>query len=82
MAEEDLQDVFRVGLDCLPENRRRILVVAVKGKGLESVQLPRTVREREIEDLEALGILGEGDRKGKLTEHVGELHSVAELGIE
>jgi hypothetical protein len=82
VAEQDLQDAFRVGLDSLPENRRRIIIAALKGKDLESVQLPRTVRERESEDLEALGILGEGDRKGTLTERVEELLNVATVKRE
>ena len=44
--------------------------------------LARTIRQREIEELEALSILGEGDRKGKLTESVEELLAVAALRLE
>jgi len=82
VAEQDLQDALRVGLDCLPENRRRLLLAAVKGQDLASVPLARTIRQREIEELEALSILGEGDRKGKLTESVEELLAVAALRLE
>jgi hypothetical protein len=82
VAEADLQDTMRVGLDCLAENRRRILLAAIKGRDLASISLARTVREREVENLEALGILGEGDRMGKLTERVEELLTVAALKLE
>ena len=44
--------------------------------------LARTIRQREIEELEALGILGEGDRQGKLTARVRELLAVAALKLE
>ena len=57
VAEQDLQDALRVGLDCLPENRRRLLLAALKGEDLSSVHMPHTVRDRETEELEALEIL-------------------------
>jgi hypothetical protein len=60
VAEPDLQDAFRVGLDCLPENRRRILVAIIKGHE-PPVSLARTVYDREVEDLQALGILSNDD---------------------
>jgi hypothetical protein len=57
VTEPDLQDALRVGLDCLPENRRRLLLAAVKGQDLALVPMPRTVRDREIEELQELGIV-------------------------
>jgi hypothetical protein len=57
VAEQDLQDSFRVGLDCLPERRRRIILAAVSREELNAIDIVRTVREREVEDLAALGIL-------------------------
>jgi len=57
VAEQDLQDTLRVGLDCVPEIRRRLLTAALKGDGLDSVTAPRTVKRRAIEDLVALHIL-------------------------
>jgi hypothetical protein len=82
VAEDDLQDAMRVGLDCLPETRRRIVLGAIQGRALASIPVARTVREREIENLEALGILGEDERKGKLTECVEELLAVAALRLK
>jgi len=57
VGEADLQDVFRVAFDCLPEVRRKILLAAIAGQDLQSVALPRTVRDRAAEELEALEIL-------------------------
>jgi hypothetical protein len=73
VAEQDLQDAFRVGLDCLPENRRRILSAAAGGRPFQSLALSRTVLEREIEDLKALHVLAEGDEVETLTERVAGL---------
>lgn len=82
VGEKDLQDVFRVALDCLPENRRRIILAAARGEDALSVQMTRSVLGREIEELEALGILGEGDRKGKLTQQAEGLFAVAAVELE
>jgi hypothetical protein len=60
VAEKDLQDAFRVGLDCLPENRRRLLLAAAEGQSVSALSIPETVRRRELEELEALGILQQG----------------------
>ena len=61
---------------------KSLVLAAIKGHDLASVPLARTVRERETEELEALGILGEGDRQGKLTARVRELLTVAALKLE
>ena len=82
VAEQDLQDAMRVGLDCLPDNRRGLVLAAIKGHDLASVPLARTVLQREIENLEALKILGEEDRKGKLSHRVTQLLAVAALKLE
>jgi hypothetical protein len=39
VAEEDLQDAFRVGLDCLPAQRRQILVAAIRNESLNAIPL-------------------------------------------
>ena len=57
VAEEDLQDVFRVGLDCLPEVRRQLLVCAIQGGDLSSVEVSRTTRDRALEELVELKVL-------------------------
>ena len=56
VGEQDLQDVLRVGMDCLPEHRRRLIVAALKGENANSVPMPSTVRERQVEELQALDI--------------------------
>jgi len=57
VTEAELHDGFRVALDCLPEYRRRLLKAVLADESVESVIIPRTVRERELEDLRELGIL-------------------------
>jgi hypothetical protein len=82
VAEPDLQDAFRVGLDCLPENRRRILLAIVKGQEASSVSLARTVYDREVEDLRALQILTEDKTDSpKLTGYVQRLLEASGLRL-
>ena len=57
VLEEDFEDSVRVGLDCLPENRRRLLEAAIKKEDLKGVSMPETVRRRDLEDLAALEVL-------------------------
>jgi hypothetical protein len=74
--EQDLQDALRVGLDCLPENRRRLLIAATKGIELTSVRMPYTVWQRELEELAALEIL-RADSPRKLTDRFERLLATA-----
>jgi hypothetical protein len=77
VEEQDLQDGFRVGLDCLPENRRRIVMAASAGQDLASIAIAPTMRFRAAEELEALGILGDkkqptlSDRAAQLLKKAG-----------
>jgi hypothetical protein len=78
VAEPDLQDAFRVGLDCLPDNRRKLLLAALADQDLNCVPMPRTVRRRELEELEALGLIEPvgvivEDCDWRLSEHVRRL---------
>ena len=57
VAEQDLQDAFRVGLDCLPNYRRQILVAAITGQSRDTLNIPRTMLGREEENLRELKIL-------------------------
>ena len=58
VSEQDLQDALRVGLDSLPEVRQRLLLAIARGEDVEALdRIPRTVRKRALEDLEALGML-------------------------
>ena len=63
VEEQDLQDAMRVGLDCLPENRRRLLLAVMRGENLLGVAMPETVRRRELEELEALEIIEKDQTK-------------------
>ena len=60
VTEADIQDAFRVGLDCLPGNRRGLVLAAFHGQSADSVRMPRTVIRREREELEELEILERG----------------------
>ena len=57
VEESDLQDAFRVALDSLPVNRRNLLVSIAREKSPDSVTLPRTIKNRELEELEALELI-------------------------
>lgn len=57
VAEEDLQDAFRVALDCLTDYRRRLFLAVAYGQDPEKVGIPKTMRQRALEELEELGIL-------------------------
>lgn len=72
VEEQDLQDGFRVGLDCLPENRRRILLAASSGQDFASPPIALTMRLRAAEELEALGIL-EDKKTLKLSDRLAQL---------
>jgi len=61
VGEPDLQDSFRVAFDSIPDNRRRLLVAIAQDRELDDRWLPRTVQEREIEELKALGLLSRSD---------------------
>jgi hypothetical protein len=56
VAESDLQDAFRVGLDSISDNRRRLLLSIVQGRDCGTVGLPRTIQSRELEELQALNL--------------------------
>ncbi|MDA2934060.1 hypothetical protein MYX82_06925 [Acidobacteria bacterium AH-259-D05] len=79
VAEEDLQDALRVGLDCLPEVRRKIFLAAIAGQDLKSVQMPGTTTDRTYEDLKELGILGDSKNPLKPTREIQSLLRTAKL---
>lgn len=80
-GEQDLQDAMRVGLDCIPDHRRRLLLAVWRGEDVDSVPMPRTLRKRELEDLEALQVL-QAASPARLTQQVERLLSTARLGPE
>jgi len=67
VKEQDLQDGFRVGLDCLPEQRRSIILALHNGTDVMVVPMPATVRKRVLEELEALEILNPREALGFTT---------------
>jgi hypothetical protein len=88
-TEEEFGDVVRVAFDCLPDARRRLLEAALRGEDPGGVSMARVVRLRELEELEALGILEpevrpgsamlgpEADRRWSLTARVRRLLTTA-----
>jgi hypothetical protein len=56
VEEPDLQDAFRVALDSISDNRRRLLLSIVQ-EDSKAVGLARTVMAREIEEVQALGLI-------------------------
>jgi hypothetical protein len=75
VAEDDLQDAFRVALDCLTDYRRRIFLAVAYGRNPEAVGIPKTMRQRALEELEELGIVVKPDPKSgyRLSERVARL---------
>jgi hypothetical protein len=59
VQEDDLQDAFRVGLECLPDLRKELLLTAFRREDLNELG-NRTTRERAIGELEALGLFTPG----------------------
>lgn len=82
VAEADLQDIFRVAMDCLPVNRRDLLAAVMEGRDVTALRMARTVRNRQLEELEELGLLTKdetADVGWRLTEKADRLLSTAGL---
>jgi Mg-chelatase subunit ChlI len=79
VTEAELQDAFRVAIDCWPEYRRRLMQAIRAGQDAESVAMPRTIRGRELEELIELGIL---TQTHTFSDRVMTLLSTAELHSE
>ena len=75
VAEQDLQDAFRVGLDSISERRRCQLLAIFQGQDLNSLRIPRTVLGRDLDEMEVLNIIEkvEGGSGWKLTDRVENL---------
>jgi hypothetical protein len=90
VKEQDLQDGFRVGLDCLPEQRRAVIIASFSGSDVSSLQMPPTVLRRVLEDLEALGLIEPATGSGfkvpvptrSLTSRALELLQKAQLSLK
>jgi hypothetical protein len=83
VAEEDLQDAMRVGLDCLPVDRRKLLTAVAMGQDPSKVQMSRSVRERQLEELTEHGLLGScgTPKKWRLTPKADRLISKAKVRL-
>ena len=79
VQESELQDVFRVGLDCLPQNRRKIIVSALNGKEIQEEK--RLNLWRSAEELVALGILESTDNPYRLSSEIKELAKESKLKV-
>jgi len=79
VSEDDIQDVFRVGLDCMTDRRRKLFLAATKGQDPKVVEMSKTVLQRELEDLEELGILERESDAYRLTTRVARLCSRANV---
>jgi hypothetical protein len=64
VGEDEFLDIVRVAFDSLPETRRRLLEAVVNGRDPMQVKMPDTVRRRELEELEGLGLL-DSDENGR-----------------
>jgi hypothetical protein len=82
VAEQDLQDVFRVGLDTIPDNRRRLLFSIAQGKNCRTVGLPQTVTLREIEELESLGLSVTKGGLPRLTRQTAQLLQAVNIIVD
>ena len=85
VSEQDLQDVMRVGLDCVSDTRRKLLIKIATGGKPDDRDPARTVRQRQLEELEALGVLSRttvlGQDDWSLTKRVSDLLLKANASI-
>jgi hypothetical protein len=82
VEEPDLQDAFRVALDSISDNRRRLLL-SIFQENFKSEVLARTVMTREMEELEALGLIttAKAGSTPKLTKKISKLLQTAGIVI-
>jgi hypothetical protein len=75
VGEDDLQDAFRVALDCLTDYRRRLFLAVAYGQDAESIGIPKTMRQRALEELDELGVVEKPDSKSgyRLSERIARL---------
>jgi len=82
---EDVTDALRVGWDCVPHYRRLLLEAVIQHQSRDSVRIPRTMIDREFEELRELDLvepLGINDPVGtgwKLSGRIAQLLAAAGL---
>ena len=79
VGESEFQDVVRVAFDSLPENRRKVMKAILDDTVCE-LRLPRTVLDREREDLYELGLVESGGYE--FSKSVKRLLNVAQIGAQ
>ena len=48
-----------MGMETLPELRRQLVVGSLRGEDISALPGPRTTRQREVEEIQALGLFRE-----------------------
>ena len=82
-TESDLQDSFRVALDCLPALRRDIIATAISGGVLpDGDEFSRSARSRCAEELVALGVLQDRKQPFLFTPEFSEVVNIAQVNQE
>lgn len=59
VTDEEFEDVRRVAFDCLTETRRRLFEAILRGENASNIFKVQAVRDRELQDLEALEVVKE-----------------------
>jgi DNA-binding IclR family transcriptional regulator len=81
VEEQDLQDAFRVGLDCLQDNRRRIFLAAARGENPDSLHISKTTCQRELEELQELKVLRKDESGYQLIDRIAALWAKANVSV-
>jgi Mg-chelatase subunit ChlI len=81
VEEQDLQDAFRVGLDCLQDNRRRLFLAAARGENMDSLHISKTTCQRELEELQELKVLRKDESGYQLVDRVSALWAKAKVSV-
>ena len=66
-----------MGLDCVPDVRRKVLIAAISGQDLKALNIPWTVKDRAFEELKELRILKDSRNPLKLTDSIQSLFETA-----
>ena len=81
VAEQELQDAFRVAIDSIHDNRRKVLLPIAQGRNVENFGLPRTVADRELQELQVLDVITRS-RPYRLTDKAAKLVEAADIVVD
>jgi hypothetical protein len=82
VSDSEIDDALRVAFDCIPDVRRKLLLAAIHDAEPGLTPMPRTVRDRALEELQGLGLLAQSSINADhwlLTELAHALLSSAEV---